>query len=184
VKIVAADRVVGAVVVESFEREHAFGDSEVRLLQTIVASMGVALENARLFDETQRLLKETEQRNAELAVINAIQQGMSRSLDFRAIIDLVGASSPTFSAPATSASAGSTKRPASCNTCTRSSTASASSTGRGPHPRARCGRGLPKRGNRSCETRATSSRRWASRRSREATRRARRSACRCWSATA
>ncbi|MFI4924115.1 MAG: GAF domain-containing protein, partial [Vicinamibacteria bacterium] len=91
VKIVAADRVVGAVVVESFEREHAFGDSEVRLLQTIVASMGVALENARLFDETQRLLKETEQRNAELAVINAIQEGMSRSLDFRAIIDLVGA---------------------------------------------------------------------------------------------
>src|SRR3989442_376229 len=27
--------------------------------------LGVALENARLFDETQRLLKETEQRNAE-----------------------------------------------------------------------------------------------------------------------
>jgi hypothetical protein len=53
--------------------------------------MGVALENARLFDETQHLLKETEQRNAELAVINAIQQGMAASLDFRAIIDLVGA---------------------------------------------------------------------------------------------
>ena len=41
--------------------------------------MGVALENARLFDETQRLLKETEQRNAELAVINSIQQGMPAS---------------------------------------------------------------------------------------------------------
>jgi hypothetical protein len=27
--------------------------------------MGVVLENARLFDETQRLLKETELRNAE-----------------------------------------------------------------------------------------------------------------------
>jgi len=53
--------------------------------------MGVALVNARLFDQTQQLLKETEQRNAELAVINAIQEGMSRSLDFRAIIDLVGA---------------------------------------------------------------------------------------------
>jgi len=31
--------------------------------------MSVALENARLFDETNRLLKETEQRKAELAVI-------------------------------------------------------------------------------------------------------------------
>ena len=39
--------------------------------------MGAALENARLFDETQRLLQETEQRNAELAVINSIQQGIA-----------------------------------------------------------------------------------------------------------
>ena len=52
--------------------------------------MGVALENARLFDETQRLLKETEQRAAELAVINSIQQGMAAELDFQAIVDLVG----------------------------------------------------------------------------------------------
>ena len=52
--------------------------------------MGVALENARLFDETQRLLKETEQRAAELAVINSIQEGMAAELDFQAIVDLVG----------------------------------------------------------------------------------------------
>ncbi len=52
--------------------------------------MGVALQSARLFDETQRLLKETEQRNAELAVINSIQQGMAGSLDFQGIINLVG----------------------------------------------------------------------------------------------
>jgi hypothetical protein len=56
----------------------------------VAASTGVALENARLFDETQRLLKETEQRNAELAIIHSIQQGMSATLDFRAIVDLVG----------------------------------------------------------------------------------------------
>src|SRR5439155_16652872 len=41
-------------------------------------------------DETQRLLKETEQRNAELAVINSIQQGVAGSLDFQGIVDLVG----------------------------------------------------------------------------------------------
>ena len=52
--------------------------------------MGVALENARLFAETQRLLKETEQRNAELAVINSIQQGIAGSLSFQAIVELVG----------------------------------------------------------------------------------------------
>ncbi|MGI9024886.1 MAG: GAF domain-containing protein [Burkholderiaceae bacterium] len=90
VPIIGGDRVVGTIIVESFEREYAFGESEVRLLQTVASSMGVALENARLFDETQRLLKETEQRNAELAVINAIQEGLAGSLDFQSIVDRVG----------------------------------------------------------------------------------------------
>jgi len=90
VPILGGDRVLGSIILESFEREDAYGEAEVRLLSTVASSMGVALENARLFDETQRLLKETEQRNAELAVINSIQQGMARSLDFQAIIDLVG----------------------------------------------------------------------------------------------
>jgi GAF domain-containing protein len=90
VPIIGSDRVLGAVQLENHEREHAFGESEVRLLQTVAASMGVALENARLFDETQRLLKETEQRSAELAVINSIQQGIGAELDFQTIVDLVG----------------------------------------------------------------------------------------------
>ena len=79
VPILGGDRVLGLMLIENHEREHAFGEAEVRLLTTVAASMGVALENARLFDETQRLLKETEQRDAELAVINSIQQGMAAS---------------------------------------------------------------------------------------------------------
>jgi len=88
--IFSGDRAVGAIILENHERENAFGEAEVRLLTTVSESMGVALENARLFDETQRLLKETEQHNAELAVINSIQQGIARSLEFQAIVDLVG----------------------------------------------------------------------------------------------
>ena len=90
VPIVGSDGMIAAITLENFERDNAFGESEVRLLTTVAASLGVALENARLFGETQRLLKETEQRNAELAVINSIQQGMAGSLDFRGIIELVG----------------------------------------------------------------------------------------------
>ena len=41
--------------------------------------MSVALENARLFDETNRLLKVTEQRKAELAVINSVQESCGRN---------------------------------------------------------------------------------------------------------
>jgi len=90
VPIVRSDAVVGFVVLENHDREDAFGDAELRLVGTIASSMGLALENARLFAETQRLLKETEQRNAELAVINRIQDGIASKLDFQAIVDLVG----------------------------------------------------------------------------------------------
>ena len=90
VPIVASDRVLGTIVLENYQRENAYGEAEVRLLRTVASGMGVAIENARLFAETQRLLKETEQRNAELAVINSIQHGMAAELDFKAIVDLVG----------------------------------------------------------------------------------------------
>src|SRR5437660_6126673 len=72
------------------EHEHAFSDSDVRLLQTLANSMSVALENARLFDETQRLLKETEQRNAELAIINSVQAALAAELNIQGIYDTVG----------------------------------------------------------------------------------------------
>ena len=90
VPFVGSDRVLGRVKLENHERENAFSEAEVRLLETVASAMGVALENARLFDETQRLLKETEQRAAEMAVINSIQQGIAGELDFQAIVDLVG----------------------------------------------------------------------------------------------
>jgi GAF domain-containing protein/CheY-like chemotaxis protein/tetratricopeptide (TPR) repeat protein len=88
--ILGSDRVLGTIVIESYEREHAFGEADVRLLTTVAASMGIALENARLFDETQRLLKETEQRNAELAIINSVQAALAAKLDIQGIYDAVG----------------------------------------------------------------------------------------------
>ena len=65
VPLFVGDELVGGLSLQNEERDNAFSDSDVRLLQTLANSMSVALENARLFDETQRLLKETEQRAAE-----------------------------------------------------------------------------------------------------------------------
>jgi GAF domain-containing protein/anti-sigma regulatory factor (Ser/Thr protein kinase) len=90
VPIISGDRVIGDISMENYERENAYGESEMRLLTTIAASLGTALENARLFDETQRLLKETEQRNAELAIINNISQALASELEVQAIVDFVG----------------------------------------------------------------------------------------------
>ena len=90
VPMVVGDSVRGYVTLQNLDREHAFSDSDVRLLNTLVNSMSVALENARLFNETNRLLGETEQRNAELAVINSVQEGLVAELEMQGIYELVG----------------------------------------------------------------------------------------------
>jgi len=90
VPLMIGNEVRGVVSIQNIDRAHAFSDGDIRLLTTLANSMSVALESARLFDETQRLLKETEERNAELAVINSVQEGLVSELDFQGIIDLVG----------------------------------------------------------------------------------------------
>ncbi len=89
VPILVGDEVMGVVDIQSYE-QHAYDEGHVRLLSTITASLSVALENARLFEETNRLLEETEQRNAELSLINKVQQGLAWQLDFQGITRLVG----------------------------------------------------------------------------------------------
>ena len=89
VPILASDRVLGVISLERLE-PYGFSESDERLLSTIAASLGVALENARLFDETKRLLGETEQRNAELALVNEIGAALAKQLDFDAIVEHVG----------------------------------------------------------------------------------------------
>ena len=51
-------KVRDAFGVESDMEVPAFSEADERLLVTLATSMGVALENARLFDETKRLLTE------------------------------------------------------------------------------------------------------------------------------
>jgi signal transduction histidine kinase/uncharacterized protein YigA (DUF484 family) len=90
VPLVSGDRALGLIALNDMRREHAFDPSDTRLLETIASGMSIAIENARLFDETQRLLKETEQRNAELAIINSVQQALAAQLDIQGIYDAVG----------------------------------------------------------------------------------------------
>src|SRR5213075_1309347 len=80
----------GYVSLQNVDVENAFSDSDIRLLETLANSMSVALESARLFDETNRLLKETEQRTGELSVINSVQEGLAKELDMQGIYELVG----------------------------------------------------------------------------------------------
>src|SRR6202008_1918562 len=52
--LVIGGRATGAISVQNLDREHAFNESDQGLLATIGGSLGVALENAQLIDETRQ----------------------------------------------------------------------------------------------------------------------------------
>jgi signal transduction histidine kinase len=83
VPIILGNESTGVITVQDLDRENLFGDPEVRLLMTLAANMGVALENARLFSETT-------QKASELATVNDISQALVSQLEFDALIRLVG----------------------------------------------------------------------------------------------
>ncbi|HEX2765090.1 MAG TPA: GAF domain-containing protein, partial [Candidatus Limnocylindria bacterium] len=90
VPLVVGDEGRGVISIQNLDRENAFSEQDVRLLITLAASLSVALENARLFDETRRLLSETDARAAELAIINSVQERLAGELDIQAMYELVG----------------------------------------------------------------------------------------------
>ena len=90
VPLIVGDEVRGRISLQNVDREGAFADSDLRLLSTLASSLAVALENARLFDETKRLLAETDERAAELSVVNSVQRGLAENLDMKAMYELVG----------------------------------------------------------------------------------------------
>jgi serine phosphatase RsbU (regulator of sigma subunit) len=100
VPMMVGDQVTGILSLQNVDRENAFDESDVRLLQTLAASMSVALENAHLFEETQRLLTVTEQRAIELHIINTIQEELAQKLDMASIYTLVGQKLQEFFHPA------------------------------------------------------------------------------------
>jgi PAS domain S-box-containing protein len=83
VPLVTGGRALGVISLENYDREHAFDDADQRLLTTLAGSLTVALENARLVHETR-------QRNAELALINSVQEALAGELEMQAIYDVVG----------------------------------------------------------------------------------------------
>jgi PAS domain S-box-containing protein len=54
VPILVADSAIGVISVQSIDEEGRFGEADSRLLATIAANVGVAIQNARLFSEVER----------------------------------------------------------------------------------------------------------------------------------
>ena len=92
------------ISLQNIDRTNAFTESDVRLLTTLAGSLSVALENARLVHETR-------QRNAELALINSVQEALAGELELQAIYDSSATRSRRSSTPRSWTSASSTSRP-------------------------------------------------------------------------
>ena len=82
VPLVAGDQARGLINLIDVERENAYSASDVRLLQTLANSMSVALENARLFDQTQRRTRET-------AALAEVGRDISSTLDLATVMDRI-----------------------------------------------------------------------------------------------
>lgn len=87
--ITVKGRTIGVLDAQS-QRLDDFDQTDLELLQALANQAGIAIENARLFAETERLLRETQQHASELTTINSVQQGLASKLDVQSIYDLVG----------------------------------------------------------------------------------------------
>ena len=83
VPLIVAGQATGVISLQNLDRENAFSENDVRLLTTLAGSLSVALENARLFEETGR-------RAAELAIVNNVGQAIAQQLDLEALIGSLG----------------------------------------------------------------------------------------------
>jgi signal transduction histidine kinase/CheY-like chemotaxis protein len=90
IPMIAGGMVKGTVSLQNTDKENAFTESDLRLLTTLTNSMSVALENARLFDETSHLLSESKQRASELATVNNISKALASQLNPEELIKMVG----------------------------------------------------------------------------------------------
>ncbi len=84
VPMLVGNSVRGIVSLQNLDEENAFSRSDIDLLMTLTNSMSVSLENARLFDETARLLKriEDEMNIAHLTQSSILPQHMPCHADY------------------------------------------------------------------------------------------------------
>jgi len=86
--LIAGDRVVG--VLSLFTRTpRTFTAEEVTLLQAFAAQAATALENARLFAESEQLAAENFQRYREIAVLHEISAAMRRSVQLDRLLHTI-----------------------------------------------------------------------------------------------
>jgi len=84
VPVVAKDRMVGGFALVWWERQREFTSSEFALMEAIASQAGVAIENARLFEENRRRVE-------ELSVLHELSRAVTGQLDRAALLEALRA---------------------------------------------------------------------------------------------
>jgi PAS domain S-box-containing protein len=82
VPMIAEDRVIGAITVQSFEKENAFDQGHLNLLATVASQAAIAFQNAALFQERELRIN-------ELSVLNEMAQAISSNLELDDLLETV-----------------------------------------------------------------------------------------------
>jgi signal transduction histidine kinase/DNA-binding response OmpR family regulator len=90
VPIFVGGKAIGAVSVQSTERENVFTENDQRLLSTIAAHVGVALQNARFFEEIQTRNREiTEALEQQTATSEILRVIAGSPTDIQPVLDVI-----------------------------------------------------------------------------------------------
>ena len=76
-------RTLGVLVVQTYTPDKRLTESDLDILTFVGEHIATALERTRLINETR-------QRSAELALVNDVQRGLAERLEMQAMYDLVG----------------------------------------------------------------------------------------------
>lgn len=79
VPLMLKERIIGLISAQSFQ-PNAFGPEDERFLSSVAQHVALALDNARLFGESER-------RARELTLLNEISRTISASLDFDVVVE-------------------------------------------------------------------------------------------------
>ena len=82
VPILVAGRAIGVISVQNTQQAGRFGESDTRLVSTIAANVGAAIQNARLYRETQR-------RASEMAALADLGREVGGMLELDAVLNRI-----------------------------------------------------------------------------------------------
>jgi len=77
------NKILGVLFIQSYIEEFGYRPEDIKVLEFVARHISIALMRIRAIEETR-------QRNAELKIINSIQQGLASDLDLQGIYNLVG----------------------------------------------------------------------------------------------